>query len=322
MKKEYQKFGNSFCILPFLHTMIDLDNQRKLCCESAKFTINENRLNKVRQLMLENKPVKECEFCQNLENRKIISQRQKHNAEWQKKIPNEIEDIIINPKTIYYDLRYSNLCNLTCKMCGPRASSAWAKILQKENVYKTWDPETFEINTDVRKIYMAGGEPFLIKSFSSVLDKVKNTDCEIVINTNATIITNHMLESLKKFKNVCFTLSIDGTGQTIEKIRKGSNWNEIQKNISILKKELNPSFMVSTTLQVDNILNIPELAKWIDNQDIRLWNIFLVQGCPDLHPYNFNGNINWQDDLWTRNCVKNNQALQQTLRNVMSVLSS
>jgi hypothetical protein len=28
------KFGNSFCVLPFLHEFIDLDNTQRVCCLS------------------------------------------------------------------------------------------------------------------------------------------------------------------------------------------------------------------------------------------------------------------------------------------------
>jgi organic radical activating enzyme len=41
-----------------------------------------------------------------------------------------------------------------------------------------------EINPDAKRIYLAGGEPFMIKSFSRLLETIDNKECEIVINTN------------------------------------------------------------------------------------------------------------------------------------------
>ena len=32
--KDVLKFENSFCVLPFIHEHIDLNNERKVCCIS------------------------------------------------------------------------------------------------------------------------------------------------------------------------------------------------------------------------------------------------------------------------------------------------
>ena len=69
----------------------------------------------------------------------------------------------------------------------------------------------------------------MIKSFSPVLNSIENTDCEIQVNTNATIPTEHLLSALERFRDVTFILSIDGTGSTIEKIRTLCDWNIISQ---------------------------------------------------------------------------------------------
>ena len=43
-----------------------------------------------------------------------------------------------------------------------------------------------------------------------------------------------MLVALERFSNVSFVLSIDGTGETIERIRTLCSWDIIQENIKIL----------------------------------------------------------------------------------------
>ena len=311
------KYGNSFCVLPFIHKHIDLTNKRRVCCISSD-NITEERLLGIRQDMLSNLPVPECAQCMKAESENRISSRQKVTAEWFRKRP----DIDYNnPPEISYDLRYSNVCNLRCQMCGPIASSTWAKHLGKEDVYYSVDPETFDINQDAERIYLAGGEPFMVKSFSKLLLSLDNTDCEIIINTNATILNENMLKALQRFSNVSFVLSIDGTGETIERIRTLCSWDVIQKNIKILKDRLNPFFMVNTVLQKDNIDNIPELANWIDNQGIKKWNADILVDPEQYHYSNYEGKLTWPDSLWQFKCVNNNLMANSALKQIYSNLS-
>lgn len=317
--KDVLKFNNNFCILPFIHKYLDLNNNRRLCCVTDE-TVTEERLQSVRKNMLANKPVTDCKKCMAQEKQKYISHRQLETRDWLRKFPELCNNAIEQPEVYYYDLRYSNNCNLRCQMCGPYASSAWARFLGEEQTHTTWDPDTVEINPQAKKIYMAGGEPFMIKSFSRVLNSVENKDCEIVVNTNATIITNHMLDALKKFTTVCFVLSIDGTDETIESIRTGCNWEEIQKNIKILRQELNPSFMVNTVLQKDNLDNIPKLAQWIDGIDVIRWDAEILTHPEQFHFTNYSGTLKWSEDLWKFNCVKKNLQARNALRLIQSTL--
>ena len=331
--KDVLARGCSFCVLPFLHHYQDINNTRSVCCTSD-IPVTPERLVGIQQDMLAGLPVPECTVCLEQEQRKTVSHRQQHNREWFRRYPELVQSVIEEPKTYSYDLRYSNLCNLRCQTCGPKASSAWAHYLLEEDVdpavralysqptskHLGWDPDMQDIQPDARKIYFAGGEPFLIKSFSRVLDRVENTDCEIVVNTNATILTEHLLTALERFNNVCFQLSIDGTGEVIERIRTLCSWDQICTNIETLRTRLNPSFSVNTVVQRDNVANIPELACWIDSQDITLWDVYLLEEGDPFSYTLYDGALRW-DSVWHRTCLKSNPRTASKLRRVESILS-
>lgn len=316
--KDVLKYENSFCVLPFIHKHIDLNNEQKVCCTSSD-RINDSRLAEIRKLMMDNKPVKECIRCTKQEQLKTFSERQLRTREWMRKYPDLDFD---NPQELSYDLRYSNLCNLRCQTCNAKSSSEWARYLGEEDVYKTVEPESISISPNAKRIYLAGGEPFLIKSFSRMLETIENKDCEIVINTNATMLTDHMMSALEPFTDVCFVLSIDGTGETIERIRTLCSWDMINTNIDILRDKLDPSFMVNTVIQKDNIDNIPELAKWIDDQDITIWHTLLCTNPDKFHYRHYSGTINWDVDLWNRTCVNKNIQAKKWLKLVHTNLSA
>ena len=306
--KDVLKYENSFCVLPFIHEHVDLNNKRKVCCISSD-TITSKRQLEIRELMLKSKPVPECVRCLVQEQKKTFSERQLNNRQWMQKQHIDWK----NPPTLSYDLRYSNLCNLRCQMCNASSSSEWARFLGQEQVYKTVDPDNIDINPDAQRIYLAGGEPFMIKSFSKMLESLENKDCEIVINTNATILTEHMMTALEPFTNVCFVLSIDGTGDVIERIRTLCSWDMIQSNIQILRDKLSPNFMVNTVIQKDNLDNIPELAQWIDDQKIRLWHTTILTDPSKYHYSHYIGKLNWSNDLWDRQCVSRNIQVKNSL---------
>jgi len=317
--KDVLKFENSFCILPFMHTLIDSIETKRICCNSND-KVTDIRLNQIRSEMLENKLIPECAECVSCEKQKVFSERQLNTRQWVGRFPDLMNNCISEPHIYSYDLRYSNLCNLRCQTCGPGNSSEWAKFLNKEDVYNSQNLDSFQINNDVKSVYLAGGEPFMIKSYSRALNTIENKDCEIVINTNATVLTEHMLSALEPFTNICFVLSIDGTGETIERIRTLCSWDTINHNIDILRNKLNPNFMVNTVVQKDNIDNIPELAKWIDDQDIEMWHTTICTDPDEFHYRHYIGMINWSDNLWNRHCIKKSIQAKNTLEKVYNNL--
>ena len=160
---------HSFCVLPFIHKHIDLNNEQKVCCISND-QIDERRLAEIRTSMMNNQPVQECANCLKQEQLKTFSERQLITREWMRRYP----DIDFHtPQELSYDLRYSNLCNLRCQTCNAKSSSEWGRYLGKEDVYKTVEPESISISPNAKRIYLAGGEPFMIKDHFKILRKIQ-----------------------------------------------------------------------------------------------------------------------------------------------------
>ena len=84
-----------------------------MCCISQT-SITQKRKEEIKRLMLENKPVPECIRCLQQEKIKTFSERQLHTKHWMRNYNIDFN----NPPILSYDLRYSNLCNLRCQMCG------------------------------------------------------------------------------------------------------------------------------------------------------------------------------------------------------------
>jgi len=138
------------------------------------------------------------------------------------------------------DMRWRNTCNLACVYCGPELSSTWAKELgvevkvDEQQLDKT-KQYVLDNAPNLKNIYLAGGEPLLMKENSELLDKL-DPSCTIRINTNLSNIKGPVFERASKFKNVHWTVSVETMGTEFEYIRYGANWETFLENLNVIKK--------------------------------------------------------------------------------------
>jgi len=323
--KKCLEFGNSFCPRPFLHFHLDTKKQKKLCCftDNVIETIegyNTEKYKTIRNSMINNEKIDACKNCYDYEDNKQISPRQKsikdmiiHDDLLQKQIYNHQQNIELEP--YWYDLRISNNCNLACIMCGPKNSSTIAKNLNYENTHLSYEPDVF-INPDAIKIYFAGGEPFLIKKFVTFLKTITNKNCEIIVNTNGTVLTKTFLNELQKFSKVSITVSVDGYKTINEKIRKNSTWDTIEKNIDIL---ISMGFRVdiNTVVQKENINFLCELADYISTKDIKKWTLSKLFNSEEQSLQNSKVNKIHIEKLLSYDIVKNNIESVNLLKSII-----
>ena len=143
----------------------------------------------------------------------------------------------------YADLRFRNTCNFACVYCGPQCSSSWSSELNlihkisDEKINHTYDYFLKNIH-NLKIVYLAGGEPLLIKENLALLEELYkvNPNCSIRVNTNLSIIKNNQIfNQLIKFKNCSWRISAEDTHEKFEYIRYGGNWDTFYKNVVFLK---------------------------------------------------------------------------------------
>jgi hypothetical protein len=182
-------------------------------------------------------------------------------------------------------------------MCNPHNSSAiasewlqldqqldytnWQKQFNQTNTknYRWYESDVFwnslkNISTDIKKIYMTGGEPTLIKQntkyLQELIDNGKSKNIELFFNINGTNLPDEFLSLLEHFQFTNINLSIDGYDKLNYYIRYPSDFSIIEKNVLKLKN-LNLSNLgigFSPVVQIYNILDIFPLIEWIDSLQI------------------------------------------------------
>ena len=240
--------------------------------------------------MLSETPNAACGRCYEQEQSGFFSGRKSAN----KHHGHHIKKLEQNPfEMTYWDIRFSNLCNLKCRSCGHIFSSQWyqdqAKLAGGE-----WKDRNQVLNyagrteTDmweqllphidyVEQIYFAGGEPLLMEEHYRILDELvrrKRFDVRLIYNTNFThtdLKGQSVFEYWKQFNSVAIGASLDASGARGEYIRKGTKWNQVEQNrIEMLKICPDVDFYISPTLSILNAWHLPDFHRnWAERGLIR-----------------------------------------------------
>jgi molybdenum cofactor biosynthesis enzyme MoaA len=293
--------SKTFCALPWMHLATNASGNLRVCCNSTPgknfitkkdgtpYKLQRDDLQEAwnsevyttirKQLLAGDRP-EMCTRCFREEDVGIKSARQSWNSKWQED-KEYTEDAPFDIK--YVDLRLGNLCNLKCRMCNPYASNMWVKewnlvnnALSKSEYArlsnmnwpeqaKTWE-NLFSIAHTVDEIYLTGGEPTVIKEQQKLLDYFINNgtakDIRLKYNTNLVKLPQWLLERWTHFKRVQLNCSIDATGALDHYIRHPSKWDTIVKNFEAIRQLPNAGIEIHCTVQMYNILRLPELIDW------------------------------------------------------------
>ena len=258
MSVKYLK-NNSLCPLPFAGAIVNTDGTVQ-CCSISKETlgnVNEQtleqiiktskKLKQIRKEMLENKYPYNCSDCYQKEkynkslNFENISNRLYHIKTLKDK-PFKLYENEHNFELQQIDLRWRNTCNFACVYCDGTFSSVWAKFEgQRDKMSNDAMGETFEFvkkNIDkLQTVYMAGGEPFLIKENLKIIELIKevNPDLLLRINTNLSILTPKIYTQLSTMKNVHWILSAESTNEKFEYIRWPGKYATFKNNLEKIR---------------------------------------------------------------------------------------
>lgn len=295
--------SNYFCIMPWIHMHTWANGATYPCClaksgmpvgntkeHTFKELWNSDRMRELRINIMNDVPSKICERCYEHEEAGKESMRMAMNREFKHKndrvelthVDGSLDDVHM----AYLDIRYSNLCNMRCRTCGPEFSSLWQPDAVKMGTYPSSTPRVLKIRKSiddmwdemeewidtVEQIYFAGGEPLIMEEHYKILEhliKVGKTDIRILYNTNFSKLTyknKDVIELWKHFDNVWVGASLDAMWKRAEILRKGTVWHEIEANrIRMLEEVPHVKFSISSTISIFNAMHVIDFwSDWID----------------------------------------------------------
>ena len=317
---------DTWCPIPWNFQAVRSNGDLRVCCQ-ANITKNKGVLRKsdgspynaaaddlsearnsdlmkiMRKNMFDGVWSDECGRCRAEEESGLVSRRNYEHDRWSLRKEDVIEHTATDgtidtdklPVT-YYDLRFGNLCNLACRMCGPQDSTGWYDDWNKlydvewfndthgreqmfkqngkwvSNSYGWHDSDSFwkqiEANAgNVQHVYMAGGEPLLIERHYEFLERcIENgaaANMLIEYNTNMTTMPSRVINLWKNFKMIQLGASIDGYGKVLEYQRYPAEWSKVWRNIQKVDAEVDSiNAWFAYTVTAYNVLHMPEFMKW------------------------------------------------------------
>lgn len=308
------KNNKSFCAAPWIHTHIWPDGRVFPCCmseydavlgnvnQSNSFTEiwnNENYRNLRKDMIEGNLRPDICNRCYEQEKHDIDSMRKNLTKDYWKETKQQLEKTDDEYKTDlclpYWDYRFNNICNLSCRTCGPDLSSSWYKdhlsrygipppysktkfvifdANKKGNIHEELIENQIE---NVKEIYFAGGEPIIMPEHLDVLERLianNKTDITLRYSTNLTTLSYKGVDFTQlwpKFKKVLLFVSLDEIEERAEYWRNGTNWNRLKDNIkqivNLSKQHPNFQFGYAPTISIFNIHRLDRIMEYlIDNQ--------------------------------------------------------
>jgi radical SAM protein with 4Fe4S-binding SPASM domain len=315
--------SDTFCMLPWMHMHAFPDGRAYPCCladywhpvgDLRKNTMaevwNQDAYKTMRKNMLEEKSCKECTKCYEQERHGAFSMRNDSNRNYGHLIK-ETNDTHADGKhpdfrIRYWDVRFSNLCNFSCRSCGPIFSSNWyndhvklynrkpdvlgREMLRVEYTTGNEDDMIAQMMPHVphlEQVYFAGGEPLIMKEHYFLLEKLieaGKTDIRLQYNTNFSELRfkdKHVFDYWRHFKNVSVGASLDGMGAQAELVRRGTDWKQTVENRERMIQEVpHVDFYVSSTVSAMNVLHVLDFHKeWtrLGLVEAKDWNINICQ---------------------------------------------
>lgn len=329
--------SKTLCPLPWIHYATRNNGHLRVCCHanvsasqgaltnegvaltannsSMALSRNSETLKSVRQTMLRGEWPRDCARCQKEETGTLTSRRQMELDKWSRLFNLEraqqwtAEDGSIDTESVplvSYDLRFGNICNLRCRMCGPTDSNSWygdyVKVNNRTFFHDThgrveldtsktnqgaynWhsDPQ-FWANLEkhisgIEYLYLVGGEPLMITHHIDFLERCVSSahaaHIDLEYNTNMTVLPEKVLALWPHFKSVRIGVSLDGIGSVNEYIRYPSSFSRIIANVRAIEKLKAPNIRMwfAPTVQIFNIFHLTDMIDWVLQENFDFMNV-------------------------------------------------
>jgi len=279
-KSRINQPHESICNAPFTNMYFGHEGRVSACCFNRTHLMgsypemsiseiwNSSKANELRELLKKDDLTSGCQSCE------VLIQ----NKNFDGVVAKNYDVLPINdayPTKLEFEL--SNTCNLECIMCFGEFSSSIRKNREKKPAIPMVYDDAFiaqleEFIPHLQSVRFFGGEPFLIDIYYQIWDLIVsiNPDCQIVVQTNATVLNNRV-KNLLDNGNFKINVSIDSIEEkTYEAIRINADFTRVKENIEFFHsycEHKNTNLGISFCPIPMNIMELPEVIKFCNDRN-------------------------------------------------------
>lgn len=286
------------CYAPWINLLRKNKTTYAPCCVSDRRQFdsyddykNSKWLNDIKDTMMKNEWPSSCSYCEIREKQDIKSDRWMYDK-YHNKMKENFETIDF---PLYIDIRYSNTCNLKCRMCSPHSSSKIENEYTEDKelyvefygpYFKNQQVEGFDFTgKHIKKIKVLGGEPTVDIELHKFLRDIiaNNTVDKISFTTNGTNLNKHFMKILEPVEEKSVTFSVDATDSIYEYIRTNSRWKIVDKNINHAFEEMDfDVYGFNVVLTPYIAFNIDALFDWFLSLYTKNYSFWIVYNQSDV----------------------------------------
>jgi len=279
-KSRINQEYDSICNAPFTNMYFGHAGKVSACCFNRTHLLgsypdmsvseiwNSSKANELRKLLKQDDLTSGCQSCE------VLIQ----NRNFDGVVARNYDLLPVNdtyPTKLEFEL--SNTCNLECVMCFGDFSSSIRKNREKKPPIPMVYDDAFitqleEFIPHLKSARFFGGEPFLIDIYYTIWDLILslNPNCQIVVQTNATVLNNRVKSLLEK-GNFKINISIDSIDEkTYEAIRINADFTRVKEHIEFFHsycEQKNTNLGLSFCPIPMNIMELPEVIKFCNDRN-------------------------------------------------------
>ena len=254
--------------------------------------LNSPDLDKIKKDLTDNHYNDNCETCYNLEKHSGTATLRNHFNLHYPEIDKGLQ---------FLEVRWSNLCNLTCVYCGSTQSSSWEDKLNPHKVKTIRNSYDIELeewilskSEQIHELILVGGEPLLMKQNFALLQKISDSARLLIItNLSYNLINNPCAELLFKrpVDNTLWNISVENYGDKFEYIRTGAKWTQFENNLKLLVERAPNTVNLLMVYGIFSALNLLDTVKMYHSLGVKKIQINMLGGNPALDLFNFPSSI-------------------------------
>ncbi len=146
-------------------------------------------------------------------------------------------------------IRLTKSCNFRCPHCYVDAGCPLKNELTLTEIKSIVDQL---VKLKIFYVFYTGGEPFLRKDISEILNYTHKKGIGISISSNGAILSKDILEKVKDIPFTLFQISLDGTKKIHDSIRGEGSWEKAIKAIKLAKSTLKGNIGIGTVIAKKN----------------------------------------------------------------------
>jgi radical SAM protein with 4Fe4S-binding SPASM domain len=162
-------------------------------------------------------------------------------------------------------------CNMRCKHCGSSCNEPLPDELSTEEAL---DAIRQMADIGLKWVTLSGGEPFTRRDLPLLVKALSGRGILVNIITNGWLVTNDMARELTAAHISTIAVSVDGTQEVHDRIRKPGSYERIGRAFQILRDNKITAGAV-TTITKENINLLPQIKEELIRMGASSWQVQL-----------------------------------------------